>query len=55
MLAIGHSQLQQCSVRIAVAELLVTLLLEVGFEGADGLGVVALEAVDHRCDVVGSV
>lgn len=46
-------QLQQCPVGIAVAELLLALEGQVALEGADGLGVVPLEAVDDVGDVVG--
>lgn len=49
----GHSQLQQRPIRIAVGKLLVALLLEVALERTNGLGVVALEAIDDGSDVVG--
>lgn len=47
------SQLEQCSVGIGVANLLFALLLEIGLEGTDSLGIVALEAVDNVGNVIG--
>lgn len=45
-------QLQQRPVGVAVAELLLTLLLQVGLEHVGGLRVVALEPVDDVADLL---
>lgn len=50
-----HSQFQQRAVGIAVGIFLVALLLEVVLQGADGLGVVALEAADDVGDILRSL
>ena len=46
----NHSQLQKCSVRVAVAVLLFALLLQVSLERTDGFGVVSLESIDDGRD-----
>ena len=48
-------QLKQRAVGVAVAELLLTLLGEVGFESASGFGVVTLETGDDGADEVGAL
>ena len=50
-----HSQFQQCAVGVAVGIFLVALLLEVVLQGADSLGVVALEAADDVGDILRSL
>lgn len=48
-----NSQLQQCSIGIGVAKLLLALLLKICFKSTDSLGVVPLKAIDDVGDVVG--
>src|SRR5690242_15018013 len=49
----GDSQLEQRPVGIAVAELLLTLLLQVGLEDLGSLRVVPLETADYVADLLG--
>ena len=52
VVAAKNSQFQQRAVGVAVGIFLVALLLEVVLQGADGLGVVSLEAADDVGDVL---
>ena len=47
-----NSQLEQRPVGVAVTELLLALLVEVGLEDLGGLGVVPLEPVDYVADLL---
>lgn len=48
----AHSQLQQRQVRKAIHELALTLLHDVFLEDGGGLGIVSVEAVQDRIDVL---